>query len=576
MHRATCNPHPALVGSTTKTRRREHRQPTFGLALAGGLLLWAAFPPLGWWPLAWVAPVPWIFLLRYPELPGRRPYRALWLAGLIHWAILLEWVRRPHWSAGFGWIALSLYLACYLPLFVALARATTSRLRLPLIIAAPLVWTGLELFRCYFLTGFGLALVGHTQLPWTSIIQISDLGGAYAVSFVVLFVAACLAQTLPGQGCGWRWWPWLPLSAVLLGCLIYGHQRMQASDRAAVDEPGATVAMIQGAIDVSFEVDNSADALDRYLDLSLQAISARPDLDLIAWPESMFASPATWVTHAESRTLTPEEIAIEDSHVAAFQRRLDVLLEIHRAQLARLPQPSGMAPLPEKQLPHFVLCCGTLHFGKSDMQRYNTALLVDDQAEVVGRYDKMHPVMFGEYVPLGSWLPQLYKLTPMYAGLTPGSEPKVFNVAGVRLAPTICFESTVPHLIGRQVRRLKAQGQEPDALLNLSNDGWFWGTSALDMHLMCNVFRAVEHRKPVIVAANTGFSAWIDRAGRVIERGPRRDEAILIAQLHPGGQESLYTSWGDLLAGICLLVCAAAAIGDVWGRWGRRQADSEK
>ena len=67
-------------------------------------------------------------------------------------------------------------------------------------------------------------------------------------------------------------------------------------------------------------------------------------------------------------------------------------------------------------------------------------------------------------------------------------------------------------------------------LVNLTNDGWFWGSSELDMHLACGVFRAVECRKPLLIAANTGFSAWIDGDGRIAAQGPRRDADSLLAE----------------------------------------------
>ena len=84
-----------------------------------------------------------------------------------------------------------------------------------------------------------------------------------------------------------------------------------------------------------------------------------------------------------------------------------------------------------------------------------------------------------------------------------------------RIAPNICYETVLSHVIRGQVNALTAEGREPDVLINLTNDGWFWGSSELDMHLACGVFRAVECRKPLLIAANTGFSAWIDGDGRI-------------------------------------------------------------
>ena len=170
---------------------------TLAWAMAGGLLLWAAFPPLGCWPLAWFAPVGWLLLIREPCLPGRRPYLALWFAGLIHWLLLVEGIRRAHPALYLGWAALAAYLAVYLVLFVGLTRVAVHRWRIPLVAAAPVVWTGLELLRGYALSGFSMGLLGHTLSDHPRLIQIADLCGAYGVSFLVILVAASLAQWLP-------------------------------------------------------------------------------------------------------------------------------------------------------------------------------------------------------------------------------------------------------------------------------------------------------------------------------------------------------------------------------------------
>lgn len=165
--------------------------------------------------------------------------------------------------------------------------------------------------------------------------------------------------------------------------------------------------------------------------------------------------------------------------------------------------------------------------------------------------------MFGEYVPFGKWLPWLYRLTPMSDGLTVGQQPQVFTVRNVRLSPTICFENTVPQLMRRQLNQLIARGENPDVLVTITNDGWFWGSSLLDVHLACGVFRAIELRRPLLIAANTGFSASIAATGRVTVQGPRRDRAVIHTQLTlpPTPPSSLYARWGDWFAGLCLATC---------------------
>jgi apolipoprotein N-acyltransferase len=534
------------------------------LALLGAILLWASFPPLDWWLLAWIAPIPWILLIRREKLDGRRPYRVLWLAGFVTWMGTLHFLRLPHWATNFGWVALSGYFAFYLPLFVGLSRVAVHRLRVPVMLVAPMVWTGLELVRGHLLTGMTMACLGHTQYRWIDLIQVSDLVGAYGVSFLVMFVAACLARmypmasssadvpALPSRGVGRRvlatLWPLLPAAALLAAVLLYGRQRTDTNPPTA----GPRIALIQGSIDVEFPNAATFDERKRlheewcdrvysqHLQLSREAIQACPDVDLLVWPESMFPwgiftfdpsvskPPAFRGTEVEFRTLL-QELA-EDGP--------DNMIET--ASALRVP-----------------LLVGTnvTHLGVDRERTCTSAVHVSREGKVLGQYDKIHLVMFGEYMPFVEWFPWLQNFTPLTGNATPGDRFVAIDVRGVRVAPSICYENVLSHFIRRQVNALAAEGREPDVLINLTNDGWFWGSSELDLHLMCGVFRAVECRKPFLVAANTGFSAWIDGDGRIIQQGPRRDNAFLIAQPRLDRRHSWYLEHGDWFAGACLAGC---------------------
>ncbi|MGI9458117.1 MAG: hypothetical protein ACR2NU_16255, partial [Aeoliella sp.] len=107
-------------------------------AVVGSVLCWLAFPPVGWSPLAWLGLVPWLLLVQQEKLPGRHPYRALWLGGFLFWLLTVHWIRLPHPANYLAWIALAVYLGVYLPTFVALARVSVHRLRLPLVLVAPI------------------------------------------------------------------------------------------------------------------------------------------------------------------------------------------------------------------------------------------------------------------------------------------------------------------------------------------------------------------------------------------------------------------------------------------------------
>ena len=137
--------------------------------------------------------MPWILLIRLPQLPGKRPYLAIWTASFLFWLLMLQGIRLAHPALYGGWIALAWYLAFYVPVFVALSHVAVQRLKISVVIAAPVVWVGLELLRGHLLTGCSLGLIAHTQVAWPAVLQIADLAGAYAVSFVILLVAACVA-----------------------------------------------------------------------------------------------------------------------------------------------------------------------------------------------------------------------------------------------------------------------------------------------------------------------------------------------------------------------------------------------
>ena len=220
---------------------------------------------------------------------------------------------------------------------------------------------------------------------------------------------------------------------------------------------------------------------------------------------------------------------------------------------------------------HMIVGTGTVTGGRGGMQDYNSALLINPRGEILDRYYKMHPVMFGEYVPFGRAIPWLYRLTPLSQGLTAGTTPRAFEVGEFRLSPSICFESTVPHLIRGQVVQLARQGTPPDLLVNVTDDGWFWGSSILDLQLACAAFRAVELRRPFLVAANTGLSAQIDGNGIILQRGPRRAKQILVADVRVDRRWSGYQRWGDLPAGVCFVSCLGLLLGCLARRFGSRK-----
>ncbi|HEV3340019.1 MAG TPA: apolipoprotein N-acyltransferase [Pirellulales bacterium] len=521
--------------------------PTWLPAIVGSLLAYAAFPPLDCWPLAWVAPALWLLVVRRRELAGRRRYLMLWVAGFTFWFPVLHWLRLPHPVTILGWLALSTYLACYLPTFVAICRVAVHRLHVPLILAAPIAWTGLELAQSHLLTGFNMASLAHSQWRWLPVIQIADVGGGYAVTFLIMFVAACLATMLPWEGRRGVLWPVLPALAALGAVLAYGCWRL---DHPA-GKAGPTIALIQGSIDteLKFDPDKQREIHPHYFGLSQHARHTAAALDLIVWPETMFRDPLL--------SCTDDAVLPPTWPVSRDQLREDVMYR--RREIAQQAL--------DLETP-VLLGVDYWQVTSRGLERFNSALFVDRQGRIGPRYDKMHPVLFGEYVPFAKQFEWLASVSPIGAGIDWGTEVPAFEVAGARLAANICYESAMSHVIRQQVTRLREEGKEPDVLVNLTNDGWFRGSSELDLHLTCGIFRAIECRKPFLIAANTGFSAWIDSDGRIVERGPRRAAAVIIARPVLDARRSPYLACGDWPAGICLL--GACVVGLI-GLWDQRK-----
>ncbi len=205
-------------------------------------------------------------------------------------------------------VGLTIYLALYWPLFVGLSRVAVHRLGVPLMLAAPLVWTGLEFFRAHLFTGFPWYFLGHTQHHWAQLIQISDLVGAYGVSFLIVLTSACLAGLVPTS-----WLQWLRLLAtseqehaeeymlpsrqqslaVVICCVMVASAAMYGSLRRSQAHfaRGPRVALVQGNFPATVKHDpaewQQMFRVHRYL--TGQTIPHRPAL--VVWPETMFRWP---------------------------------------------------------------------------------------------------------------------------------------------------------------------------------------------------------------------------------------------------------------------------------------------
>ena len=561
------------------------------LALAGAALMFLAQPPADWWLLAWLAPLPWLAVVQAERLTAVHPWRALWLGGFCHWLATIHWLRLPHPATSIGWVALSAYLACYLPLFVVIARRLVHGWRWPLVAAAPLAWMACEQLRGWVLGGFTFGGLGHTQWRWTMLIQLADCLGAVGVGGVVMTVAAGVASVAAagasrdhGDDLNLRNRLRAALAAgltaivVLLAALGYGRWRLWGEPRPS--GPALDVLLVQGSIDTELKHDPAAagDVARHYDELTMSALDVESRPDLIVWPETMWrwglveidpdeVLPESVVDQTLSGREATESPATTARPASAAERQAACrrLLEEERltllAAFARRYGSHWLVGLDKQVLtPHV----------PSGARQYNCGLFLTPDGVPLACYSKQYPVMFGEYIPLAERFPWLYQLTPLPAGLTAGTEPVAVTIAGRRVAVNICYETALPEAVRSLVLDLSRAGGRPDVIVNLTNDGWFWGSSELDMHLTAAIFRAVEVRTPIVIAANTGFSASIDGSGRLLARGPRRATETLRVDVRSDGRPSPWLAWGSLPLGACVAVAAVALLSG-WSRAGRLQ-----
>lgn len=568
-------------------KKRPGAVAAFLLALASAVLLWSSFTPLDFGPLAWIALVPVLCLVRPAESP-KWLYRSLYLVGFLYWLATLQWMRLGDPTMYLALLALAAYLACYWPIWIWLCRVTVHRLSIPLIIAAPVYFVGLEFLRAYMFTGFSWYYLGHTQYRWVDVIQIADLVGVYGISFIVVLANVALAQLIPvnwlaKRGLCWageedRMATWsrrqqavgVSLSAVLvLVAMGYGMVR-----RGGGDFPlGPRVALIQGNFVASVQ-NNTDDPREIFLmHRQLSGLTVADSPDLVVWPESMFPygvyQVEEGVTDSQLESIAPE-VPVEIWRGGESDKALSDIADMTRAAL--------------------VIGSTCFVAGPASYALYNSAVFVQPEIGLTGRYDKIHRVPFGEYIPLRDVVPFLQSLTPFRGkfGIDRGSKAEVFKFRDWEFIPLICFEDTVPQLVRTLARAGGVNSsQQNQVLVNLTNDGWFHGSSELNQHLITSQFRAVETRTPLIRAVNTGISAVIDGDGVVREAlkfydaGPRDDldaplrdsmrdprtgrfhkqlNCAIVADVPLDPRTSWYLFWGDWFAAGCLIVTVAVGL----------------
>lgn len=573
-------------------------RPVLGMGLLSAVMLWLSFTPVELAPIAWVAIVPLCLLVRVEKLP-RRTHRALAFCGFLWAVVTLQWMRLGHPTMYGALAALSFYLSFYFPAFVFLSRRMV-KAGGPVWLAVPLVWTALDFLRAYLLTGFSWYYLAHSQYQWTSLVQIADITGAYGVSFLIAMSSGIIADVLPkrllvkiglasstdevssptgfSKMAGTATCPGMVLLSVL-----YGSMRMQPVD--TIGE-GPVIAVAQGNFtpELKHDPDMWLRMVREHDILTRRAAGLRPDL--IIWPETMFPVPdliiGEGVTDEDLVNLVTLPGAGSNSEFAKeeierWHREYARELLINRSQEAGAALLIGMI---------------TEVARKNGHEKFNSAAFIRPDLGYVGRYDKIHRVMFGEYIPLRSVLPWLAKVTPFGDGfgIDAGTRSASFEYGGVRYSPIICFEDTVPQLVRHAASTPDESGKTPDVLVNMTNDGWFRGSSELDQHMITATFRCIENRRPMVRAVNAGISAFIDSSGRI--RQPehffimeettagvvadftavdsmydkttglrhRQCSAVMCGQVPLDGRVTFYSKFGDVFAMLCSFVTIVGLI----------------
>jgi apolipoprotein N-acyltransferase len=494
------------------------------LSACSGLLLTAAFPAVGWSYTAWIALVFLLWAVR--DLSVKQSFAAGFAAGLVHYLTLLYWLVHTMHTYGYLPIWLSALVLCLLAVYLALYPAVFAALVVWLrpgpiwaLILFPSLWVCLEFARNYLLTGFPWGLIGYSQYRHLSLIQMADIFGVYGVSFLIVLANAVVFFGLVyAKKALWRnalvsgpkvLASFGILAAVLSAVLIYGGLRMDAVDEVIAGSETEMVAVVQGNVSQSEKWDAAFchSTIDTYLKLS--GDMAEAGADLIIWPET----------------------------AAPFYFRYD------KPMTAKVVSGIKNIGVP------FIVGAPTVTLEDESVRYYNSAYMIAPDGAIEGRYDKAHLVPFGEYVPLKRLL---FFIGPMVAQVGEfGAGPMGHTLTwdDVAIGVQICYEAIFPELAVATVRNRAA------LLVNITNDAWFGFTSAPYQHFSMAVFRAVENRRSLARAANTGISGFIDPVGRILVQTPLFEEAAIVRPVPViETLETVYTRYGALPVAACFVV----------------------
>jgi apolipoprotein N-acyltransferase len=559
-------------------------------------LLSLAFAPVKQFYLAWVGLAPWLLLVAHAK-GWKSAFFWSWLTGILFAGVNIWWlgfVTLP------GSLGLLVYIGFWLGVNALVLRAagtfegidgTKPQAPWRPILAIGIVavtWVAQEWIRGNLFTGFPWLYLGHTQTPVLITCQVADLTGVYGVTFWVVLINAWVAfvflyrlnvakLAIAGG----------VVILILCGTLGYGLFRMGQKTL----EPGPTIMVVQP----NYPQDNSGQKGAGYEEiaqfhfkttataLSMPAAQSHP-VDLVVWSETMMPE-----LNAEYRQYSHGYVRSDD------KRNVGQWLDSVHDQLGDLAKTFGVNLLVggHANLPDRVVK------GRQTWSARNSAFLFDRAGrDAPFRYDKIHLVPFGEYIPFKDSFPPLYAFFNLFNPykdfdytLTPGGELTVFSLspkgptpatlpssqpsvgpAEYRFVPAICFEDVDSRLMARQFAGPN-HTKRADFIVNLTNDGWFAG-GQMAQHLQLATFRSIENRVPIARSVNTGISGFIDSVGRVQDTLPVHTTGTLTARLDLDRRVAPYTHLGDVFAGTCLVATLGLSLWAVWiGMKNRKSQD---
>jgi apolipoprotein N-acyltransferase len=503
------------------------------------------FPLAGFYILSWVAFAPLIVaLLRARpagvleidgsvDLQAAKPGQAFllaYLSGILWYAGTCYWIyntMHEHGGLNAPLALLAVFLFClYLGLYhglfglllsLSVGPGRDNRLAL---VAAPFLWVAVELARTR-ITGFPWDLVGTAQVDNISLSRITTWTGVYGVSFEILLVNVAVAAAFLV--------PRKKRTTLLIASLVAAAvlQAGRLVDAPALPADHAALLVQENIpVDETWTRATFERTLHELTDLSVKAAAPAPasasgskpgNVDLIVWPES----PAPFFTS-------------------------DPLFRDPVSQMAREAHSwvvtGAIGTMPAMQS------------GKSASEVFNSAALISPSGDWTARYDKVHLVPFGEYLPFPRLFAFAGGLTKEVGEFQSGASRAPLDAGGARLGVFICYESVFPG----EVRQFANQGAQ--VLVNLSNDGWYGDSGAYAQHLNQTRMRAIENDRWILSATDTGVTASIDPYGRTVARFPRKERGALVAPYALTSVTTFYTRHGDWFCWLCAIISTGALV----------------